>query len=219
MCGDGLWYRAAYINMSDPQHHCPAQWREYTSSSVRVCGRPISNSSSCASVTYSTGRRYSRVCGRIIGYQFGTPDAFFTSRNIDQIYVDGVSVTYGTPRQHIWTFAGGVAEMQSRRYSYDSCPCKGDFKVKGPPSFVGTSYFCESGNPYNNHTQDFLYDSDKLWDGQQCPNEGTCCTNAPWFSVQLSHNTTDSIEVRICGSEPTTNEDSPLELLEIYVLL
>ena len=90
MCGDGLWYLAAYINMSDPQQHGPAQWREYTRSSVRVCGRPTSSSSSCASVTYSTGRQYSRVCGRIVGYQVGSPDGFYTR---DQSYADGVSVT------------------------------------------------------------------------------------------------------------------------------
>ena len=216
MCGDGLWYQAAYINMNDSGHHCPTQWREYMSNSVRVCGRPESSSPSCASVTFSIGLRYSRVCGRIIGYQVGSPDAFFTSRTIDQIYADGVSVTYGTPRQHIWTFAGGVVETEIQHFSYDSCPCLSD-NAEEPPSFVGQNYFCESGNPHNNFTAKFLYSNDKLWDGQQCNDEGACCTNAPWFHVQLLHSTSDSIEVRICGSETTDNEDSPLELLEIYV--
>ena len=39
----------------------------------------------------------------------------------------------------------------------------------------------------------------------------------PWFSVQLSDSTTDSIEVRICGDEDTGNENTPIELLEIYI--
>ena len=217
VCGSGLWYRAVYINMRDPQQHCPTQWREYTRNSVRVCGRPTSSSSSCTSVTYSTGREYNSVCGRIIGYQVGSPDGFLTSKTIDQNYVDGFSVTYGTPRQHIWTFACGVTE-KSNDHSSNNCPCW-DATAKQPPSFVGNSYFCESANPTNGWTTtDVFYGSDKLWDGQQCADEGTCCTGPPWFSVQLPYNSTDNIEVRICGNECTDNEDSPLELLEIYIL-
>ena len=59
---------------------------------------------------------------------------------------------------------------------------------------------------------------DPLWDGQQC--EGTCCngTNSPpWFSVQLLVPTTDMIVMSICGNESTDNEDTPIEVLEIYV--
>jgi hypothetical protein len=29
---------------------------------------------------------------------------------IDGSYVDGVSLTYGSPRQHIWTFANALDE-------------------------------------------------------------------------------------------------------------
>ena len=63
-----------------------------------------------------------------------------------------------------------------------------------------------------------LFSNDPLWDGEQC--EGTCCSGTkspPWFSVQLPTHTTDRIEVRICADEGTDNEDSPVELLEIYV--
>ena len=41
----------------------------------------------------------------------------------------------------------------------------------------------------------------------------------PWFSVQLPAPTTDMIEVSICADESTDNEDTPIELLEIYVQL
>ena len=47
----------------------------------------------------------------------------------------------------------------------------------------------------------------------------TCCNNTmtpPWFSVELPAPTTDMIEVSICADEPTNNEDTPIELLEIY---
>jgi hypothetical protein len=52
----------------------------------------------------------------------------------------------------------------------------------------------------------------------QC--EGTCCngTNSPpWFTVQLPAPTTDVIEVSICADESIDTEDTPIELLEIYV--
>ena len=49
--------------------------------------------------------QYSRVCGRVIGYQFGSTDAFRSRlTNIDQVaYVDGISITHGSPCNHIWT--------------------------------------------------------------------------------------------------------------------
>ena len=92
-CGEGLWYQVAHIDMNDPQQQCPTEWREYTNSSVRVCGRPLTTSSSCASTSYTTGRRYSKVCGRVIGYQVASPDGFQSdSCTIDQNYVDGSDI-------------------------------------------------------------------------------------------------------------------------------
>ena len=213
-CGDGLWYRIAYVDMNDPQQRCPSTWREYTRNSARVCGRPITSSSSCPSTTYPAGRQYSKVCGRITGYQVASPDGFAFFSTIDQPYMDGVSVTYGNPRNHIWTFAAGVTE-NSRIHFPNNCPCS-DSDAKQPPSFVGNNYFCESGNPNSNFGFQ-LYNGDKLWDGQQCSGEGSCCTGPPWFSVELQNNATDDIEVRICGNENTNNEDTPIELLELYI--
>ena len=39
----------------------------------------------------------------------------------------------------------------------------------------------------------------------------------PWFSVQLPAPMNDMIEVRICADESTDNEDTPVELVEIYL--
>ena len=40
---------------------------------------------------------YQRVCGKVIGYQEGTTDAFnnFRSHSIEGAYVDGVILTHG----------------------------------------------------------------------------------------------------------------------------
>ena len=123
------WTRVAYLNMTDPSQQCPSAWtlQTHTSEPRRVRGRD-SNAHGCKSVTYSTfGMNYSHVCGRVIGYQSGTPDAFHTYGNeyLDNYYVDGVSLTHGPTgaRQHIWTFAGGIAENNPSSYPQWSCPC------------------------------------------------------------------------------------------------
>ena len=219
-CGPGLWYRAAYINMSDPQQQCPSGWAEYTSSSIRACGRTFTHSASCSATSFAIDRQYGKVCGRVIGYQVSSTDAFQTATNtIDSHYVDGVSVTHGSPRNHVWTFAGGWSENSDASVNIYNCPCSDSPSTTPPPSFVGTNYYCESANPDFVYRDDFLYSSDKLWDGEQCNNEGTCCTDKspPWFTVDLLTPTNDDIEVRVCGNEGSGNENTPIELLELYI--
>jgi hypothetical protein len=52
---------------------------------------------------------------------------------------------------------------------------------------------------------------------QKVPTAVVAIKSPPWFSVQLPTRTTDRIEVRICADESTSNEDTPIQLLEIYV--
>ena len=169
-CGVGLWWRVAYLDMTEPLQQCPSAWREYNTSRVRACGRPVNTTGSCASEFYFTRRQYSRVCGRIIGYQVASPNAFkrFNNKSGD---LDGVIISHGAQQDHIWNFAAGVTERSSQ-YRQNNCPCS---TVAGtqPPTYIGDSYFCESGNPNNVFDEGQLYSSDRLWDGQQC--EGRCC--------------------------------------------
>ena len=215
-CGSGEWYRVAHLNMSDPSQRCPSAWTENSTSGIRTCGRPVTSSGSCLSTSYATSCQYSRVCGRVIGYQYGSTEAFAYQAVaiIDSYYVYGVSVTHGTPRNHIWTLAAGVSEGG---YTDDrwNCPCSSYSLL--PPSFVGDNYYCESGNPARTYNVDHLYSTDPLWDGEQC--EGQCCSNGkspPWFSVELPNPTTDDIEVRICIPQPSY-DDIEVQLLELYV--
>ena len=222
-CGGGLWVRVAHLNMSDPSQQCPSAWREYNTSGIRACGRPAISEGSCPSTTYSTNRQYNKVCGRVIGYQVASPDAFQTDhqsdRSINGFYVDGVSITHGSPRNHIWTYVAAVYELEDLPTAEYVCPCSSSQNARQPPLFVGDDYYCESGNPTDTWTGGQIFSNDKLWDGEQCENEGTCCTtkSPPWFSVELTNTTTDDIEIRICGSEDTDNEDTPIQLLEVYV--
>ena len=205
-CGQGLWYRLIFLNMSDPTEQCPFAWKEYNTNGVRACGRPTNLLGSCAAIRHFTSRRYSRVCGRVIGYQFASPDAFRHHMNSNSIDLDGINITHGTNHSHIWSYVAGYTSKH-----VSNCPCS------NYPSSVGDNYYCESGNPNNPHTAT-LYTDDPLWDGQQC--EGTCCTGTnspPWFSVQLPAPTTDAIEVSICCDQSTNDEDVPVALMEIYV--
>ena len=61
---------------------------------------------------------YKKVCGKVIGYQYRQTNGFGPARitpNINETYVDGVSITRGTQHQHIWTLAAAGGE----RYHLD----------------------------------------------------------------------------------------------------
>ena len=113
------------------------------------------------------------------------------------------------------TYTGGLYEYNSVP---TNCPCNGGGIP--PPSFVGSDYYCEaalSGPPWD---PPVLYSSDPLWDGQDCGGvERTCCDppNLPWFCKELPHSTTDYLEVCICGDENLRNEDTPIDLVQLYI--
>ena len=217
-CGGSTgWRRVAYLNMSSSSQQCPSVWQEIITP-FRVCGRR-STSASCEGLNYTTGsEQYDQVCGRIIGYQLGTPNSFEGPALIDSYYLDGVSVTHGFPRQHIWSFVGGLQEVTST-YPQLTCPCvTGSTAVI--PTFVGQNYFCETGiTQWNGVSYSLWPNGDPLWDGQGCGPTSSCCTfnSPPWFNVQLSSPTTNNIEVRICGNQEIGNEDTPIQLMELYV--
>ena len=221
-CGGPGWRRAAYLNMSDPTQTCPPAW-ELIATPRRSCARP-SNASfhSCYSAMFPTqGIQYSQVCGRIVGYQFGQPQAFINSGGdtIDERYVDGVSLTYGSPRQHIWTFANAIDEAGAHDDT-SRCSCTDSSRPNTPPSFVGNDYFCETGvPPGQGWSQRVFYADDPLWDGQGCGPTSTCCTfnNPPWFCKQLPQSTDADLEVRLCSVQGAYDENTPVELIEIYV--
>ena len=213
----GGWVRVANLNMTDPDQQCPENLQlSYTNQPIRLCGRRTG--SSCASVTFSTnGVQYQRVCGRVRGYQFATPDAFYhcsVSCTIDSPYVDGVSITHGaSPRKHIWTYAAGQTGNQA---SNIDCPCNGA-GASPSPSFVGSDYYCESGTGSWSWV---LYPNDPLWDGQDCNGlEHTCCDspNLPWFCKELPEPTNDNLELRICGDQVLFDEDTPVDLVQLYI--
>ena len=129
-CGNitGRWMRVAKLDMTNSSTQCPSGLRQRTDPNLHTCIKN-SDSGGCSSVTFFTSNTFSRVCGKIKAYQFGHPDAFFPSiSNIDNCYVDGISLTHGRPRQHIWTFAVANDEALS---PHSKCLCTNINRING----------------------------------------------------------------------------------------
>ena len=222
--------RVAGLDMTNSSHQCSSGLRQRTDSGKRTCGSNF-DSAGCSSAIFPVKTiDYSRVCGKIIGYQVGSPDTFAdptgsTFRrdfsNIDISYVDGVSLTHGRPRQHIWTFAAGLDEEVDVENAQCNCPCTDSTQASRatpPPAFVGGDYFCDTGSA-GRYQNGLFYGEDPLWDGAGCGTLNTCCSfnNPSWFYKQLPQHTTDDIEMRLCTDEVKGNEEITVEMIDIFV--
>ena len=215
-CGiKGGWMRIAYVNMSEDKSTCPSPLVRH-SSDKNLCGR--ATDSSITSLTFPTfGIGYNRICGQAVGYQHSSMDGFQRRGSIESHYVDGISITYGSPRQHVWTYAVGLSDDTDYGGKYN-CPCA-KYPGARAPGFVGEHYYCESGRlGYHSQSARLLLE-DPLWDGEGCSDGNGCCGNAgmPWFCRTLPQEAQDDVEVRLCSDQPRSNEDVWLELLELYV--
>ena len=224
MCGgvQGGWMKVISINMSNLSSSCPSGLKTLTSPK-RLCAMNTDGAGCSSAYLNVHGVKYSRVCGKIIGYQQRSTDAFAPYYNnraltIDQAYVDGISLTHGhSPRKHIWTFAAALHEVSS--FPRLLCPCTNihnQLSIPIPP-YVGNDYFCDTASSQRFEVR--FYPDDPLWDGQGCGRLNTCCSfnNPPWFMKQLPASTHDNIEMRLCANEVRDNEDIVFETLELYV--
>ena len=215
-CGGhkGGWMRIADVYTSRGDG-CPSEWTRRTTP-VAACSARNGNAG-CYPTSFSTRNiPYSKVCGMAVGYQKDSTDGFATSDSspsINDVYVDGISITYGTPRKHIWTYAIGQGDTNNPN---GNCPC---FERPGrlPPSFVHDNYYCESGRPSGRSSG--VYTGDPVWDGKGCSDDDSCCSDPslPWFYRQLPLTTRDDIETRICRDESSSNDDILIRELQLYV--
>lgn len=219
------YIQVANFTSSEQWHKCPPPLRVVEGSCSKVlCGRGQS-SPGCSSVHYSTfGVPYRVVCGRVIGYQFSTPNAFFahhydSALSVNEAYLDGVSITYGSsPRQHIWSFAAGISSSTtSLMTAHSVCTCESSDLSILVPSFVEQNYFCETGNHGVLPEEGTMFCDDPLWDGLGCSEGSTCCDQGAWFCTDLGDTVTEDIELRLCGNEDVLNEDTPLESIHLYI--
>ena len=156
----------------------------------------------------------------VIGYQKGSTDGFrafaYSSKSIDGSYVDGVSITYGSPRKHIWTYAIGFNEVGHIRFS--SCPCAQSGGAL-PPSFVHENYYCESGSLNGPSSHSMYLTKDPVWDGKGCPSENSCCSepNLPWFYRQIPLTSDENLEARICRDQSFPDEGVLVKEIKLYI--
>ena len=213
--------RIGYFYTGRHLAECPPSLERFAYNKRWYCRQSVDVN--CSSVYFdSLGNEIKEVCGMIVAYQWNTPDAFHASsgQTIDDPYMDGISITQGFPRQHIWTYAVGAYENTGGHCITCKCPCSsGGNGNTSPPSFVGGDYYCDSGNtkPY---AEPVVY-PDRLWDssGVSCVSGSTCCDNPdqPWFRKKLTTPSTDNIEVRWCGNSAKTGEAAATTQVEVYV--
>jgi len=215
----GGWKKIVNIDISAGDD-CPSGWRKETYSGVDFCCLMSDDADTCSSAYFSTnGTSYQRVCGRVRGYQKGKSDGFYAYHNegqttIDGYYADGLLITYGSPRQHIWTYAVGPHDNRTVCYN---CPCGVGGGLASPP-FVGPNYFCKSGAIHYWNISTYYF-NDPLWDGSDCYSSTDCCSNPtqPWFYRQLGESTTSDIEARICRQYYFSTGSVLIDQLELYI--
>ena len=126
-CGTitGGWRRVAILDVQN----CLLELKQKIfHNSTRSCV-VRENNGGCTSIFYSSlGIPYSIICGRIRAYKVGTPDEFSRINEINNNYLDGISITINTStnKAHVWSFAAGE----------DVC-------VNSQPDFVDNDFACD----------------------------------------------------------------------------
>ena len=151
----------------------------------------------------------------VVGYQKGITRAFTSVKSINGPYVDGVSITHGNPRKHLWTYAIGLSDRSN--VNDHNCPCS-VFPGRSPPSFVHENYYCESGTLYTGSRERY-FTGDPVWDGNGCSRTNNCCADPslPWFYRQIPLIASGDIETRICCDGHASNRDVLVREIQLYV--
>ena len=197
--------------MTDPREVCPSNFTQY-STPARGCGRHQTGWYTADSVVLKLKwQTYSKGCRKVLAYQRGTTDAFYSSiaagqGNIETACICEGSITdmYGPPgsttymdvllplymnKIRITIGHGYVHVCTNTRYEWS-------WEL---PAFIGDHYFCDTGSAGPGYNSATLFTSDPLWDGEGCGTFSTCCqlNGPPWFYRTLPHTaTSDDIELR-----------------------
>ena len=212
-CGDGAWQRIVTFDRQGNDTSCPPDFVEFEQGGKKSCSN---NGVGCVKVEFPVrGQSYTSVCGQVQGYGFGTGDSFRRfppgdPNDINTPYLDGVSITYGLPYKHLWSYAVSQILILSTDFI---CPCTGlSTAVPTVPPFVGENYYCEGrgGVGVNN----------PLWDGEGCSSEeqAGCCSfpNQPWFHRVIPR-AKETIQLRLCSDQGLGDERFAVFQYEFYI--
>ena len=133
-CGNvtGGLTRVAMLNNENRRQLCTDNFMTANENTRCIRSTPMAG---CSSIVFPVMNiPYSHICGTVQAFWFGTPDGFTgserSSTTINDNYVDGISLTYGTSSKiHIWTFiADEVGSNQN--------------PPRQVPQYVGSDYSC-----------------------------------------------------------------------------
>ena len=204
---------------SNADKTCPSPLQVIQINGMRLC-QIASYKSGCSSLIYPSPRPFNRTLGMVRGYQKGTTDGFRANRDdgygINDPYADGVSITMGSPRKHVWTYVSGLTSASN--YPNNNCPCA-TTPGPSPPSFVGKNYYCSSAT--QNFPAQKVYTENPLWQEFTCTDyRDNCCANVgmPWFYREFP-TTQENVkfEIRICFNQPYSDEAILIDKLALYV--
>jgi hypothetical protein len=214
---DGGWTLLYRLRDDDP---CPSPW---VAASAGGCIRP--EGAAQASVFVEPPHGYRELRGTVRAYGYGASDAFRDSVGvgIDSVYVDGLSLTAGSPRTHLFTFAHALTPAFAVADATAACPCAGGTSA---PAFVGANYRCEeprrSVEP-DDTTNRFFDTTDILFDGLELdPGCVGAAESAPDFYRALAAELTAPLELRLLSRDETylqsgiTGEDLALIHVELW---
>ena len=214
-CGEGAWMTIGFFDMTRHLSKCPSPLKMFLKDGKKYCRRL---SSGCTSVSfYSRNQQYTEVCGMVEAYQYGSMDAFSpSSTSINSLHLEGISITHESPRKHLWSYVvGDDANPTSQRP--DTCPCTAEGASSTVPSFIGSDYYCSSGDGGSGGP---LYPS-RLWrtTGPSCVSGSTCCDNPdqPWFKKKLTQPSNENVEMRWCANSSPANEATATTRVELYI--
>ena len=133
-CGNvtGGLTRVAILNNNIRPHLCTDDF--LTTNENTRCVRS-NEGTGCSNIVFPVMNiSYSHICGTVQAFWFGSPDGFAgserSSTTINDNYVDGISLTYGTSNKtHIWTF------IADKFQSNQNCS-------RQVPGYVGYQYSC-----------------------------------------------------------------------------
>ena len=194
-CGgvEGGWMQVVDMDMNR-DNSCPGTWHRIITPK-RLC---LGYSIGCIPANFDVkGVSYEHICGQAKAYQKGDTNAFRRGlSSIDGTYVDGISITLGSPRKHVWTYTAGYSDDLANKVS--NCPCA-TTPGPNPPAFVGNHYYCKSGNVGAVDSAKY-YLSDPLWEGNGCTSGNGCCAQIgmPWFYRKLPVPVAEDFEIRVC---------------------
>ena len=155
----GGWLQVAKLNMTDTSQTCPlgasgvgntgtGLFKVDVTNGIRSCRRidTVGSQNECnlGFMEVLGGFPYQEVCGRAIGYQWGSSDGITTSRTLNQAYIDGISLTRVIPP---WTLTGGrtastcgpTSPTSQRTTSRVAPAVRGTTKGLSPPSSATTT--------------------------------------------------------------------------------